>query len=516
MATSPHHRTVSPPTPAPSPQPDLHSLRLALATSDPSDERSLIKHVSLSFAQLDVSARQRFLSALIDMCELRELAHLSSLVTPRLKVDFLSALPIEVSLHILSFIDDPRTLARASSVSRFWRSLVNDEHTWKAMCFKHRYRRGSMGMPGQDERLLPSLRADMVGNGLASPRDQESFAEELAAGHDIHSGLRMDGGEHPLASLYRRYRARGLDPSNALHELRTLHDLFLSKREGSLGRTLADQMSESDRAFYAQLEEIVAEESRERYGDALVGSVDSGANIRDGTAAPVEEPRSAHLGWLSAGPSLMTGSSTARTPRALPSGQRSCGEVTSAFRAGFFATSPNRAQPPPLHRNRSDMGFFEAGLSSALDASSRTSGLLPSPFGLSGLAQQSNSVVTPVARGEWPDRVHLDAFSNALALDRGALPTASTSTAPMANSGNSNLGQPQPTRPDARNKKKDRRRSAPILDSSGNLLGLGRPSGSAAGDRSVSLAATGSRRPFSYKTHFKLAYLTGKFMALQR
>lgn len=59
---------------------------------------------------------------------------MSTTIAPLLKRDFLYELPTELALHILSFVDDPRTLASASLVSRFWNNLVKDEATWKRMC----------------------------------------------------------------------------------------------------------------------------------------------------------------------------------------------------------------------------------------------------------------------------------------------------------------------------------------------------------------------------------------------
>lgn len=41
--------------------------------------------------------------------------------------------------QVLSFIDDPKTLARSSQVSRRWRELLNDDITWKNLCEKHAY-----------------------------------------------------------------------------------------------------------------------------------------------------------------------------------------------------------------------------------------------------------------------------------------------------------------------------------------------------------------------------------------
>ena len=44
-------------------------------------------------------------------------------------------------LQVLSFIDDPKTLARASQVSKQWHCLLSDDLTWKKLCEKHSYRR---------------------------------------------------------------------------------------------------------------------------------------------------------------------------------------------------------------------------------------------------------------------------------------------------------------------------------------------------------------------------------------
>lgn len=41
--------------------------------------------------------------------------------------------------QVLAFIDDPKTLARSSQVSRRWRELLDDDMTWKHLCDKHSY-----------------------------------------------------------------------------------------------------------------------------------------------------------------------------------------------------------------------------------------------------------------------------------------------------------------------------------------------------------------------------------------
>ncbi|KAH9815555.1 hypothetical protein DFH28DRAFT_968297 [Melampsora americana] len=135
----PPNRTISPPTPAPSPQPQTDKDWSHLATHPqriPSlrldDPLTLLE----AFSSLSLTSRAKFLNSLLPILNLNELTTLSGKILPRLKRDFLRELPIEISLHILSFVDDPKTLMRAGMVSRFWRSLVSDEATWKGMCWR--------------------------------------------------------------------------------------------------------------------------------------------------------------------------------------------------------------------------------------------------------------------------------------------------------------------------------------------------------------------------------------------
>jgi F-box and WD-40 domain protein CDC4 len=115
---------ASPPTPAPSPGPlQTHHYpydSLAALTSNGSPP-----------------IRRQFLTSILATCTPEELLFISASIAPRLKRDFLLSLPTELALYVLSFIDDPRSLVRSSQVSRYWRSLVQEESVWKRLCDVH-------------------------------------------------------------------------------------------------------------------------------------------------------------------------------------------------------------------------------------------------------------------------------------------------------------------------------------------------------------------------------------------
>ncbi|SPO29126.1 related to F-box/WD40 repeat protein 7 [Ustilago trichophora] len=608
MSISPRHRAISPPTPAPSPQPDLHtSIRLAnnaaavaAATAsashppfvvDPQDPSQLLKHLSLILPQYTQSARFKLVSELVDLFSVRELAHLSSVITPRLKVDFLSALPIEVSLNILSFIDDPKTLARASCVSRFWRSLVNDEHTWKVMCLKHKYRRrgsSNAAIHSLDDRLMRSITAPSLAHALSTSRITPAPAASSSSSALISPqttrptassslGVLLEQPLHPtasseyadhaddlkdeddaavLASLYQRYRDRGLDPSNALHELRTLHDLFLSKQDGAHGG-LNETMSEADLTFYAQLEEIVEEESRARYGDEPVhvdddafDALPSAASRVLATPTDISAPSaSTHLGWLSAGPS--TTAAASQQPRSIvaPSSPSASSSVPHAISGpyrtatghldrlnGWQQSTPAAFTTPRPHdaERVHDAHLINHDSDDAMDMddqddlSSTVASSSVGPAGVRPIGQPPNAPLL----ASLPHQDSPTGRFSASTLASTASPSTNISTVARSNASGSSLvpGPRDPRRSQGlRNARQGRRGSASVDEDEATPatgLGLGGPSlsrspvqerSSHAGPSRHSIASPSAahvhrhrsaKMPFSYRTHFKMAYLT--------
>lgn len=86
-------------------------------------------------------------------------------------------LPDELCMKVLSYIDDPKALLRASQVSRRWRDLLSDEMTWKNLCDKHDYCEGlpdTMAFSPEQSPWRPALGehehtdTDGLGGGNAS------------------------------------------------------------------------------------------------------------------------------------------------------------------------------------------------------------------------------------------------------------------------------------------------------------------------------------------------------------
>ncbi|KAL8957029.1 MAG: hypothetical protein Q9183_006163 [Haloplaca sp. 2 TL-2023] len=110
---------ASPPTPAPSPTPH----QKPAVWHEPSEELEdpILRDARLVINNSNRPARESFLTSLVDQLDNQTLSFLHRL--------------------IISFFGDPKTFVRASSVSRRWRELLNDDQAWRILCEKHEYRR---------------------------------------------------------------------------------------------------------------------------------------------------------------------------------------------------------------------------------------------------------------------------------------------------------------------------------------------------------------------------------------
>ncbi|KAG5641876.1 hypothetical protein DXG03_004016 [Asterophora parasitica] len=122
--------------------------------------------------------------AVLHSCTHAELLFVANSLAPLLKRDFLSALPPELGLHILGYLDDPGSLVRTSAVSRSWRAIATAEMLWKTMCVDWRF--GSRGM----------------NDGRRSERSEEEPLEEM----EPFADLPMDAALEWLTARKRRAR----------------------------------------------------------------------------------------------------------------------------------------------------------------------------------------------------------------------------------------------------------------------------------------------------------------------
>ncbi len=67
------------------------------------DEDDFLRRVRSHFLRLGTAERQRFLAEILNISETEELRFVNAFVRPRLKVDFLKMLPLEVGLRVLFF-----------------------------------------------------------------------------------------------------------------------------------------------------------------------------------------------------------------------------------------------------------------------------------------------------------------------------------------------------------------------------------------------------------------------------
>ncbi|XP_045124022.1 F-box/WD repeat-containing protein 7-like [Portunus trituberculatus] len=79
-------------------------------------------------------AQKRYaLDSLIDVCDLNEVRHLHQIILPQFQRDFISLLPKELALYVLSFLP-PKDLLRAAQTCKYWNILAADNLLWREKC----------------------------------------------------------------------------------------------------------------------------------------------------------------------------------------------------------------------------------------------------------------------------------------------------------------------------------------------------------------------------------------------
>ncbi|KAA0188734.1 hypothetical protein HAZT_HAZT005467 [Hyalella azteca] len=73
------------------------------------------------------------LDSLIDACDLGQVRHVHQVILPMFQRDFISLLPKELALYVLSFLS-PRDLLKAAQACKYWNMLTADNLLWREKC----------------------------------------------------------------------------------------------------------------------------------------------------------------------------------------------------------------------------------------------------------------------------------------------------------------------------------------------------------------------------------------------
>ncbi|KAI1185470.1 quinon protein alcohol dehydrogenase-like superfamily [Nemania serpens] len=119
-------------------------------------DRQAITNVWSLFSAAPTKQRELMLQGIITQCCFPQLSTVSREVHEQLKIDFLTALPTELSLKILCYLDTP-SLCKAAQVSRRWNTLSGDDSVWHRMCEQHigrKCRKCQWGLPRLEKKRL--------------------------------------------------------------------------------------------------------------------------------------------------------------------------------------------------------------------------------------------------------------------------------------------------------------------------------------------------------------------------
>lgn len=126
-------------------------------------EQQSIQNVWSLFSGASGKQRELMLRGMLAQCCFPQLSYVSARVRELLKIDFLTALPPELGLRTLGFLD-ARSLTQAAQVSRTWRNLADDDVIWHRMCEQHIDRKCNTcgwGLPLLDRERLRNERKAM-------------------------------------------------------------------------------------------------------------------------------------------------------------------------------------------------------------------------------------------------------------------------------------------------------------------------------------------------------------------
>ncbi len=200
-------------------EPSMDQLQHELEDLSHGDQQA-ITHVWSLFSAAPAKQRNLMLQGILTQCCFPQLSYLSANVRELIRIDFLTALPPEISYKVLCFLDTT-SLCKAAQVSRNWRSLADDDVVWHKMCEQHIDRKCvkcGWGLPLLERKRLRASKRQIqlraTGRGLNewSPNitpypEAAATASEKTLHHDVPdpkftiSSSDDEGGRQALRSI---------------------------------------------------------------------------------------------------------------------------------------------------------------------------------------------------------------------------------------------------------------------------------------------------------------------------
>jgi F-box/WD-40 domain protein MET30 len=179
----------------------------------PQDDQQGIAHVWSLFSAAPAKQRTLMLQGILAQCCFPQLSYISASVRELIRIDFLAALPPELSFKILQYLDTA-SLCRAAQVSPRWRALADDDVVWHRMCEQHIRRKCNKcgwGLPLLDRKRLREakreieLRATNWGNNEPAVAPAEAAVTEpcSAVDPDANGKRKLDTEEENLTLVKR-------------------------------------------------------------------------------------------------------------------------------------------------------------------------------------------------------------------------------------------------------------------------------------------------------------------------
>ncbi|KAK4238984.1 hypothetical protein C8A03DRAFT_14600 [Achaetomium macrosporum] len=141
----------------------------------PADQQA-ITHVWSLFSAAPARHRELMLQGVLSQLCFPQLSLVSREVSEALKIDFITALPVEIAQKILCYLDTV-SLTKAAQVSQRWRMLADDDAVWVRMCEQHVNRKCTKcgwGLPLLERKKLRNYtRARQLAKDNSNGRIQE-------------------------------------------------------------------------------------------------------------------------------------------------------------------------------------------------------------------------------------------------------------------------------------------------------------------------------------------------------